>query len=233
MINGPYDRRRVNTMTIQAAWTTTRVRETMCPVGAVLGLLMAVIGCETSNRPTAAADPATLAAQSAERLLAEEPSHPLGVEEFRDQLLGPADSESPGETAATTGQSTPPQTVVLLGRLGGKPLAGNHLAADTFPFEPGKASFVICDASFDPDASTDDHHHDDPDHDCPFCAASKDAAGRAHAVVRFLDDQGRTLPFDTRDLFDLKGGEIVILEGTGKLTVGTLMIDADKIFIRR
>ncbi len=196
-------------------------------------LLSSIVGCEPSDRQVAAPDPSALATEVAARLLTEEPADPVGVEEFREQLVGPSDADSADEAVETASLSTPPRPVVLMARVGGKPLAGNHLSAATFPFEPGKASFVVCDASFDPEAPTDAHHHDDPDHDCPFCKEAKDAAGRAHAVVRFLDPEGRTLPFDARDLFNLKGAEIVILEGTGKLTVGTLMIDAERIFVRR
>ena len=131
-----------------------------------------------------------------------------------------------------------------------------------FPWDAGKAAFVMSDPSADFDAVAEEsaeHASDDHDHSaegddhaeeavasddstekksahkddcpCPFCANGKTAPPQA--IVQFLGENGEPIAIDARELFDLKGDEIVVVEGTARMLVGMLMVDAKKIYVRR
>jgi hypothetical protein len=103
-------------------------------------------------------------------------------------------------------------------------LRGRIWAGEMPPWEVGKAAFVLTDAT---------GHDGDDDHDphaCPFCSRDIDDYV---AAIRFHDDDGTVTPIDSRELFDVKEKQMVIVKGLGSMDGDRLRIDATNIFIAR
>lgn len=82
----------------------------------------------------------------------------------------------------------------------------------------------------------EDDGHGGSGHDpssCPFCKRRLAAAPKA--VVVFLDDQGDVIPYDVESLFSIEHGDVVIIEGEGKLDEGLNLfkVVASSVFIRQ
>ena len=210
----------------------------------VLGLLLAS-GCGGSSE-----DPETLALRS-KYLSASEPENAISLTEAAKLVnVGggaeaedaeaedtEADAPKPDETAAdnvpsddakpdsaTPGDATPANTpdetsrpkVTLVGRV--------H-AGDLDPWEPGKASFMI--SELPPDGHGEGHDSDN----CPFC--KRRLAKAPTGVVKFVANDGQTIPVDSRALFGLEKGQTVVVSGT--LVAGefnSVILLADKLHVR-
>jgi hypothetical protein len=119
---------------------------------------------------------------------------------------------SEAREAATDGRE-----IVLFGRIGG--------VAD--PWTPGQAAFVIVDPTAD---MGHDHQCDDG---CAFCRNKTDPTSTV-ALVRFLDAGGDVLPVDSRKLFKLSAGQMVVVRGQAVIDpLGHLMISATGMYVRR
>jgi hypothetical protein len=109
--------------------------------------------------------------------------------------------------------------VVVVGRVGGV----------SQPWSKGQAAFIIS----DPTAGGDDGHVC-TDEGCPFCAKKKQAETDAIAVVQFVDEQGRILPLDARELFQLKSDQTIVVQGRATVdALGSLILSANGLYIRR
>lgn len=111
--------------------------------------------------------------------------------------------------------------VLVVGQIG---------AREHDPFLEGKASFIMIDI-------VDDGHAKKPGHDadnCPFC--KKRRAKLPLAAVEFVDESGKVVPIDSRELFGLQKGREVVVRGTAtyntKLPVPVLQVTADGIHVR-
>jgi hypothetical protein len=208
--------------------------------------LAAAVGC-TQSEP--AIGPEILAAHRERFILAEEPDGVVDVMSARQLLTGStqgADAIGPPEATGTadadsehspvpaSSESATPQTVVVVGRIGGIPNPWLQARPD-YPWMAGQAEFVIADAEAAAEIADHGHAHDDPDHDCPFCAEA--ANSDVLAVVRFKDPAGQMIPIDAKRLFDLKGEETVVVRGKAEMLgdskTGVLVVDADGLFVRR
>lgn len=205
----------------------------------VLGLLLAS-GCGGASE-----DPETAALRS-KYLSASEPENAISLTEAAKLVNvggdaeaedGEADDPKPDETAAdnvpsddakaesakpddATPANTPDETsrpkVTLVGRV--------H-AGDLDPWEPGKASFMI--SELPPDGHGEGHDSDN----CPFC--KRRLAKAPTGVVKFITDDGQTIPVDSRALFGLEKGQTVVVTGT--LLAGefnSIILLADKLHVR-
>lgn len=100
---------------------------------------------------------------------------------------------------------------------------------DVDPFVDGKAIFAISEA---PDPG---HGHSSPTEtsNCPFCR--RKALKSPTASIEFQDTEGNPMNIDSRKLFDLKSGQIVVVTGTGtydeKLNV--FKVHPSGLFVRR
>ena len=204
-----------------------------------------VAGC-TRSEPSI--DPAVLAAHRERLVLAEEPDGVVGVLDVREMLAGPAEAEDEplddGSTDSAEPAGPPPQaasvnqdaaeTIVVVGRIGGIPNPWKQARPD-YPWLAGQAEFVIADASAAAEVEEHGHAHDDPEHDCPFCAAAADSD--VVAVIRFKDKSGAVIPIGAKALFDLKGDETVVVRGKpeilGDAQDGVLLVEADGLYVRR
>lgn len=108
--------------------------------------------------------------------------------------------------------------VVLLGRVG---------SGDLDPFEKGKAMFVLSEA---PEDHGDGKGHDGSE--CPFCKRKADEAPLAQ--IEFKDSSGAPITFAANELFGLRKGQIVVVQGRGRYEkdTDTLLIQGTGIFVR-
>ena len=224
----------------------TATKETINPVTAMkkITLLFASLavatffGCQPTASTTNATDSAVVTKHRAERVLTEQPESPVGILELMTQLAG--DSATPERATSET------VTVALLGKLSS---ANNDVPV----FVDDEAAFSMIDPSYQsPDAESvtadADHADDDDGHAhadesatadsghkadcaCPFCQSSKTEV--PYAIVKFVSAEGETLPIGAKELFELDEDQLVVVTGSAKLSVGQLMVTADKIYVRK
>ncbi len=114
------------------------------------------------------------------------------------------------------GEREPGTEVTVRGRIN---------AGDISPWEPGKAAFVLTDAT----GHDDDDEHDP--HECPFCSRKIESM---IAHVEFRDDAGQVIAVDARELFDVQDKQLVVVRGAASLDdSGILQLSARDLFIRR
>jgi hypothetical protein len=98
-------------------------------------------------------------------------------------------------------------------------------AGDFPPFVDGMAAFVVTDAT----GHDGDESHNP--HECPFC---KRDINNVIAQVQFVDDSGKTIQMDARELFGVKEFDLLEVEGTGSFDESDMLeIKASRIFITR
>ena len=146
------------------------------------------------------------------------------VEQLREKFLLPGEpvsAQSIQEALESLSTADPSGgAIVVVGRI---------FAKELDPFEKGQASFILSEIPVS--------DHGGADHDaesCPFC--KRRMAKSPLASVRFVDENGGTLPFDARRIFGIKKGQVVVIKGraTSEISVGTplLSLQADGLFVR-
>ncbi len=98
-------------------------------------------------------------------------------------------------------------------------------AGDLPPWETGKAAFIVTDAS---------GHEGEQDHDphtCPFCSRKiNDYLGK----LQFHNNDGDVIAIDSRELFDVKEKQLVIIKGRASIDDEDILdVAADGIYIVR
>ncbi|QDT72000.1 hypothetical protein [Lacipirellula limnantheis] len=122
--------------------------------------------------------------------------------------------------------------VVLVGSVGGVPNPSDQSTPD-FPFAKGQAIFFLVDPEVAAEAEEHAHTHA-PGEECAFCAAHAGDAAHAIAVVQFADEKGKPLAVDSRELFELKEKETVVVKGKAKAAAnGMITVDATGLYVRR
>ena len=106
--------------------------------------------------------------------------------------------------------------VVLVARIGG----------EEDPWTKGRASFFVIDTSFKP-----------CEEGCPtpwdFCCDDRDEKLKGMATVKFVDEQGKTVATDARELLKVKELDTVVVRGTAKRDEeGNLVVVADGLYRR-
>ncbi|MEJ7593465.1 MAG: hypothetical protein WKF77_18135 [Planctomycetaceae bacterium] len=98
-------------------------------------------------------------------------------------------------------------------------------AGDFPPFAEGKAAFIVTDAT----GHDGDESHDP--HECPFC---KRDIKNVMARVEFADDTSQMISIDSRELFNVKEFDLLVIEGTGHFDADDmLVIDVKKLFVKK
>jgi hypothetical protein len=170
----------------------------------------------------AASDSATVATHRARLLLSEPTQQATAVLATQKQLV---------EEKRRTGVVPKEREVVLVGQIGGM----LNVWPDThpnFPWYPGQASFFMVDSKVAQEFAQHTTRHGGG-HDCAFCRQLAAKNVNAIAVVNLLDEQGKTLKIDLRELLDLKENQTVTIRGKAKLLAGSLLqIDADGIYVK-
>lgn len=137
-------------------------------------------------------------------LLSAEPENAEGIVSLKSGLI--------------TGLNTGDQSV-LVGRVGG---------GENETWDPDQAVFLVRDL----DLVIEKHDHGDNHDNCKFCQAAKAKELESMALVRIVDESGKVIAMDARQLLGLKEEHIIVAEGDGAIEDGTFVFDAKKIFIR-
>jgi hypothetical protein len=103
-----------------------------------------------------------------------------------------------------------------------------------FPFTKGQAMFFLADPEAVAELEEHGHQHA-PGEECAFCLANAADAAQLIAAVTFVDEKGKVLAVDARDLFDLKSKDAVVIKGTAKMAPGSefLQVQATGLYVRR
>jgi hypothetical protein len=204
------------------------IKRLFCSLVFACGLML---GCQSANNPTGDAALSTdeLKTLRVQYEASEEPDATLGVIELRESFPDEEDQAEADAIADPADETAPVNpvdydSVVVVGKVGGKCPEG--MDEGDFPIVQDEAVFYIADPAFEIDAS---HDHGE-DHDCPFCNKK---AVEAQAVVRFLGKDGKPLPVCAKALFELEEESLVVVSGSAAVELDTLVITADKIFVRR
>ena len=122
--------------------------------------------------------------------------------------------------------------VVVMGQIGGLTNPWAETQPD-YPFAKKEAKFFLADAGEVVEAQESGHVHA-PGEECPFCAAHAKDNVELIAVVQFVDEKGKILPMDVRELFDLKEKDTVVVRGKAQVIPGGLLVvEASGIYVRR
>jgi hypothetical protein len=109
------------------------------------------------------------------------------------------------------------EAVVVVGRLGG----------GVNPWIDGRAAFLLVDTRILPTCQDGEKC----DENCLACA---EAMLSASTMVKFLDNDGKVLPVDARDLLGVKEQQTVVVRGVANRDkAGNVSIAAEKIYVRR
>mgnify|MGYP001164626519 CR=1 FL=1 len=186
---------------------------------------LAIGGC---NRPSQ--DPQVLAIRE-QYVMTTEPEAAVTLTELAKRLQGTADeavSETAGDDAGEPAAATEPSVAeaseaetraavaaVVIGRV---------YAGDLEPWDAGKASFLL--AELPAEGHGDGHDADN----CPFC--KRRAAQAPTAIVQFLDERGKVIAHDARQLFDLQKNDVVTVRGRAvRGELNSLVVTADAIYV--
>jgi hypothetical protein len=185
----------------------------------VTAFLLLAFASLAVSQDVAAQDVAT----ERERLqLASLPQQPASVLGTIQQLK----SQKPAAGHSTS------KEVVVTGQIGGMPNPWSETHPD-FPFFAGQASFFLLDNKI---AAQFAHHaaHHGGGHNCSFCQNLASKKANTVAVVNFVDENGKILKIDARELLGVKENQQVTIRGRAELLGGTmLVIHADGVHIRR
>lgn len=122
--------------------------------------------------------------------------------------------------------------VVIVGTVGGVPNPTSQSHPE-FPFAQGEAMFFLADPEAAEEFAEHGHQHA-PGEECAFCAAHAADSSELLAVVQFHDENGKLLSVDSRELFDLKEKETVVVRGKARIVPGGMMaVDATGLYVRR
>ncbi len=104
-------------------------------------------------------------------------------------------------------------------------IRGRIYIGDALPWENGKAAFVVTDAT---------GHEGETDHDphtCPFC---KTHIEDYFMFVSFMDDDGKVAEVDSRELFELKEKQRVVVKGKATLNAADeVVITGSGVFVEK
>jgi hypothetical protein len=110
--------------------------------------------------------------------------------------------------------------VVMVGRVGGSKK----------PFVEGRAAFTIVDTSI---ATCKDKADDNCDTPWDYCCSPQDELAHGTAMVKFVDEQGKTLQQDAQTVLGVQPLQTVVVRGQAKRDAdGNLTVLASGLFIR-
>ncbi|MCA9082778.1 MAG: hypothetical protein KDA81_01925 [Planctomycetaceae bacterium] len=142
------------------------------------------------------------------------------IQGFREKLQL---SDPPGETTSVSKVRKILLEDSEVGEVADVVIRGRIDAGESPPWEPGKAVFVITDAT---------GHEGEEDHDphtCPFCSRNiKDYLAR----VTLVDESGKVIPVDTRELLNVHEKQLVIVKGKATLSdTEILLIESSAVYV--
>ncbi len=141
------------------------------------------------------------------------------------------DHDEHAHEAHAYAQATEPQDVVMVGNIGGlaNPWANTRTE---YPFAKTHAIFYLADPQAIV-ANAESGHAHAPGEDCAFCAANAKDQADMIAVVQFVDKNGKVLPMDVRQMFQVKESDMVVVRGKAHVTAGgILVVNAEGLYVR-
>ena len=177
-------------------------------------------------------DPAVVKTLREQYVRTSEPADAVTPLDWREarEAAEPADDAAADKPVAEESKQ-----ITLVGTVGGMP---NPWGADNepdFPWKKGQATFFLVDPStveeFASHAAAEGVEHAE---DCPFCSREARNKTSSVAVVTFAspDDPQKPAAVDTRDLFGLEKGDLVVVHGEWSLKGDVLMVSADGLYKR-
>ncbi len=213
-------------------------------------VLASQVGCTKSS-----VDPALLAKHKEKFTLTAEPEGVQTVYEVREVLLGHteedhdhADEEHSHEEGADHDHEghdhahghdhhdhvfpTEAREVAMVGQVGGLANPWEETQPE-FPFSSNFAIFFLADPQAVAEHAEAGHVHA-PGEECAFCAAHAEENSELFAMVRLVDENGKPIPVDSRQLFDVKENDTVVVKGTAQiLEGGMLVVKATGVYVRK
>lgn len=169
------------------------MRECLVALMLVGALLLA--GCSSQS----VASQARPSSDGAKFMLATEPADAIGILEYREL-------------------ETPPQEIVLWGKIGG----GKQV------WSPSTAEFMLIDPTFEMEAGG----HVCTSDNCPFCKG-KDEKDKAQAIVSLVGSDGKVPSLDVRKLLPLEEGQMIVVRGQAEVnSLGLLVVRAQGVYVR-
>jgi len=101
-------------------------------------------------------------------------------------------------------------------------VAGRIYAESISPFDPQESSFTVI------ELPKPGHNHEDPG-DCPFC--KRELRNAKFAIVKVVDETGRTLPNSADKLLGLKKNQDVVVSGSARMVGDTLVVQASNLHL--
>ena len=188
--------------------------------GLLAVVLLATTGCEKTDSSLPAGMTEQQVADYRETLLTtEEPADAQAVIEVRDTLRGS------GEEGAEPSKGQ----VTVIGVIGSMPNPYTAEAAPAFPWVDGFAAFSLVDPSTV--AQFEGHQHAEGE-ECMFCAGNARKLVDTVAQVRFRDPKGEPIAARADKLLGLREGDTVVVVGTGSIELGSLVVDAQKVYVK-
>jgi len=122
--------------------------------------------------------------------------------------------------------------VAMVGKVGGLTNPWEETQRE-FPFVKNQAILFLSDPQAIAENEEAGHVHA-PGEECAFCAAHAEENSSMIAMVRFVDEEGKVVPIDSRQLFDVKLLDTVVISGKARVVEGgMLVVDAIGLYIRR
>ena len=117
---------------------------------------------------------------------------------------------------------TETKEVAMVGQVGGLANPWEETQPE-FPFATHFAVFFLADPQAIAEHAEEGHVHA-PGEECAFCAAHAEENSEQFAMVRLVDDNGKVLPLDVREFFDVKEGDTVVVKGTAQIVEGGMLV---------
>lgn len=147
----------------------------------------------------------------------ETPANTPGID--RAQFLLDAEPDGSSGVIAVREATTDGDDIVITGRIGGS----------VNPWIKGRAAFSIVDPSL---RACTDIPGDECETPWDYCCET-DKLAAATALVKFVDDSGKPLAADSRDLLSVKELQTVVVQGKAQRDeAGNLTILASRLFVR-
>jgi hypothetical protein len=127
---------------------------------------------------------------------------------------------------------TEAKEVAMVGQIGGLANPWEETQPE-FPFSSNFAVFFLADPQAVAEHAEEGHVHA-PGEECAFCAAHAEENSEQFAMIRLLDDKGKIIPIDVREMFDLTDNDTVVVRGSAQIVEGgMLVVKATGIYVRK
>jgi hypothetical protein len=127
---------------------------------------------------------------------------------------------------------TEEKEVAMVGQIGGLANPWEETQPE-FPFSTNFAVFFLADPQAVAENAEAGHVHA-PGEECAFCAAHAEENSEQFAMVRLLDEKGKIIPIDVREMFDIADNDTVVVKGSAQIVEGgMLVVKATGIYVRK